>query len=510
MPVQDQASTLAFLADPANYGEPASPVAIIETHISVVFLVGRRAYKLKRAVCLPYVDFSTAQRRLAACEKELELNRRTAAALYIAVHAIRRGADGRLAFADQGELVDAVVEMARFDEETLFDRMAARGQLTPALATELARGIARFHAGADIDHRRRGAANIMSVLDINEQSLAATRIFAPDDVARLNAALRAALRRHEALLDARAQAGKVRRCHGDLHLGNICLVNGAPTLFDCLEFNDALATIDVLYDLAFLVMDLWRCGRESIANLVLNRYLDERDEADGLPLMPFFMSLRAAVRAHVVAARAETAGEGDRAASIREARAFMGLALRLLEPAPARLVAIAGLSGTGKSTLAAALACRIGPAPGARILASDRIRKRIHGVSAETSLPQDAYAAQASEQVYAILAREARAILATGHAVIADAVFLRPEDRERIEQSALDAGVPFAGLRLEASPAELFTRVEARRGDISDANADVLRLQLARRQESDGWTRIQADDGIAAVVARASAALRCD
>ena len=323
---EDQSPTLNFLKDPKTHGKRASDIVTVETHISFVVLVGCRAYKLKRAVRLPYVDFSTAFRRLFICQRELELNRRTAPTLYFAVRRITREANGHLAFDGSGPLVDAVVEMARFDEESLFDKMAARGALTQSLLTETARTIARFHVDAAVDHSRKGSANMEWVIATNEQALAQTRLFASRSAAA-STAFRALLGRNAALLDAREKAGKVRRCHGDLHLRNICLVEGAPTLFDCIEFDETLATIDVLYDLAFLIMDLWHRGLKSSANIVLNRYLDERDETDGLPVLPFFMAVRALVRAHVTATQSEQLQAGLRDQYIQEAQTYFDLSI---------------------------------------------------------------------------------------------------------------------------------------------------------------------------------------
>lgn len=504
----DQAAIIAFLTEPGTYDVASDDIRKIETHISIIVLVGDRAFKLKRAVRLPYADFSTAERRLAACRQEVELNRRTAPMLYRAVRRITREDDGRLAFEGLGALVDAVVEMTRFDEDTLFDRMAARDALTPPLLTELARVIARFHNLAATDHTRGGFANMASVLDINDRAFAMTHLFAPKTVAAFNTACRAALDRHAPLLDARERAGKVRHCHGDLHLRNICLVAGAPTLFDCIEFDKAMATVDILYDLAFLIMDLWHRGLRRAANIVLNRYLDEQDESDGLRLVPFFMAVRAAVRAHVTATQADDA-KGARGQQLaREAQAYFDLALDLLASVTPRLVAIGGLSGSGKSTIAAAIADRIGPPPGARILASDRIRKRLHGVSAETRLRSGAYRPEVSENVYGLLADGARTIAGNGHAVIADAVFDRPTDRARIAQSAADARVPFTGLWLEAPPEALLERVGARRSDASDATADVVHAQLRSDHGAVEWLRISTRDGADIAAARAIEVLR--
>jgi len=498
MIVEDQAATVAFLSDPATHGG-VGPVDTMETHISRIFLAGERVFKMKRAVKLPYVDFSTPGRRLEACRREVEFNGATTPELYRGVRSVTRRADGGLAFDGGGELVDAVVEMTRFDQQALFDRMALTGQLTPDLMTETARMIVRFHRGAPVVHSGGGTANIAGVLDINEAAFATSGTFAADDIAPLNHAFRQALESHAALLDRREAAGKVRRCHGDLHLRNIVLVNGAPRLFDCIEFNDAIASIDTLYDLAFLLMDLWHRGFEAFANRVMNRYLDEADDEDGFPLLPFFMAIRAAVRAHVTATRIDEGSdpEGRLAA---EARSYFDLAARLLRPCPNRLVAIGGLSGTGKTTVAEALAPSLGPPPGARIVESDRVRKAMHGVPAETRLPPKAYLPETSERVYAEMAWRAGLILSEGGTVVADAVFDRRHDRERIEAVASMRSVPFRGIWLDADPALLWERVRDRAGGPSDATVDVLARQLARKAACDDWEKIDAAAETAAIV----------
>ncbi|MGY6246802.1 bifunctional aminoglycoside phosphotransferase/ATP-binding protein [Bosea thiooxidans] len=498
MPTVNQDEVVAFLTSEAGFGCGEAPPKLVETHISFVVLSGPHAIKLKRAVRLGYVDFSTPERRLTTCERELELNRRTAPKLYKAVHRITREADGRLALNGGGELVDAVVEMARFDEDGLFENLAARGAIGKPVLTRLAGRIAEFHAAAEADRSGDGSDRIAAVLDINARAFATTGLFPPAQLEALESAFRARLAALSDLLDARARAGKVRRCHGDLHLSNICLIDGEPTLFDCLEFDEAMATTDILYDIAFLLMDLWHRGLRAEANLVLNRYLDADDEEDGLPLISFLMALRAAVRAHVTATQAQAAGPA--AADRREeAQAYFELAQDLLRSRPARLIAVGGLSGSGKSTVAAALAAEIGPAPGARILASDRIRKHLFRVSAETRLPADAYRPDISDKVYAELAGRATRIAERGHAVVTDAVFDRPDERTRIANAALSASVPFQGIWLDADADRLLQRVRSRTGDVSDATPDVLAAQLTHSLGAITWTRVRADADTKAV-----------
>jgi aminoglycoside phosphotransferase family enzyme len=265
---EEQKTVRAFLIDPDTYGTTDN-VERIDTHISHLFLVGKRVFKLKRSVRLPYLDFSSPAQRLAACETELRLNRRTAPELYLGVRRITAGTNGP-ALDGSGALLDAVVEMRRFDQDALFDSMAQRGTLTSRYLDELAQEITALHANARVDDDADGVENIASVLRVNAEAFRQSSVFAKADIARLAASFNSALKTHAARLDARARAGQVRRGHGDLHLRNICLYEGHVRLFDCLEFNEALATADVLYDLAFLAMDLWYRGLQREASQVVN------------------------------------------------------------------------------------------------------------------------------------------------------------------------------------------------------------------------------------------------
>jgi aminoglycoside phosphotransferase family enzyme/predicted kinase len=510
---QDQAGTIAFLRAELQGMGGAEPVEIVQTHISVILLGKTLAWKLKKAVAFPYLDFRRVEQRLALCKRELALNRRTAPLIYKRVRRVVRTADGGLRLDGDGALVEAVLEMQRFDEACVLDRMAIRGELTPQIITRLARVIADFHERAKPASglTRSGSQRIGDILQINDQALDAARtVIGKLQVDRLVAATRELWQRHSRLLDERQHTGHVRLCHGDLHLRNIVLIAGMPTLFDCLEFDADLATIDTLYDLAFVLMDLWHRDLQGLANLLLNRYLNEADAADaaggigavgggdgetqGLALLGLFMSMRATVRGHVQASRALAMDDADvrRKPAIEEARAYLALAANLLQPRPARLVAIGGLSGSGKSTAAAAVAAAVGAPPGARVLSSDRVRKALHGVAPQTRLGPQAYRPEVSERVYAVLREQAAATLATGHSVIVDAVFDRQAERERIEAVASACATPFQGVWLEAPQDVLLERVDKRRGDPSDADADVVRRQLERDLGSLHWTRLPA------------------
>jgi uncharacterized protein len=509
----DQRETIAFLGRATSYGPGIERVETIATHVSLVFMAGDYAYKLKRAVKLPYLDFSTVEQRREACAAELSLNRRTAPGLYLDVRRIGRDATGAMCFSHQGPALDWVVVMRRFDQDLLFDALAKSGRLEPWLMDALADHIAAFHQAAERRGDWGGAAAMIDIAEENHRCLiaAAQAGFPRERVDGVREKWHRGVDAVVELLADRRAAGKVRHCHGDLHLRNICLFDGRPTLFDCLEFSEALASIDILYDLAFLLMDLEHRGLPQFANRVLNRYLDRTTEDDGLAAMPLFLSSRAGIRAHVTATALEQAGSADRAAEMaREARRYLDLAYRVLEPQPRRLVAIGGLSGSGKSTLAAGLAPEIGLRPGARLLRSDVARKLMLGVVPETPLPAEAYTPDITRRVYDALSRKAAMALAGGYSVIVDAVALQPAERWSFAQIAAKAGVQFTGLWLEAGAEAMAGRIRGRSGDASDATAEVLAQQLRQDPGPMDWTRIDAGGGPEQSLAAARRALALD
>ncbi|MEO7689255.1 MAG: AAA family ATPase [Sphingomonas sp.] len=501
----DQAAVVAFLATGAALG-CAAPPRRIDTHAATIFLGPDRAWKLKRAVRFAYLDFSTPDRRRAALDAELVLNLRTAPGLYLAVHPITRDAAGGLALDGPGDAVDWLLEMHRFPDGALLDEIAGTGALEGQLLVQLADAIVAFHRDAAPALEADGAAILRDIVAGNQVSMALfPEILPPDLTDRLCAAHLDLVGRHAPLLDRRARTGRVRHGHGDLHLANIALIEGHPTLFDCLEFDPALATIDVLYDLAFLLMDCWRRGLHAEANILFNRYLDRSpEEESGMALLPLFLSVRAAIRAHVLAAQSQRAGD-DRALADM-ARAYLRLAEKVVRDQPIRLIAIGGLSGTGKSAVARALAGSFGPPPGARILRSDVMRKRAAGVAPETRLTSDHYAGAVSARVYATIDRLAAAALAQHCAVIADAVFARRDERDAIEVVAERKGVPFSGLWLETVEAIRVRRVTTRQADASDADARVVRAQRTTDiGDLDGWRTVDANAALPEVVAAAMA-----
>lgn len=510
---QDQREVAAFLSQPEAY-DADGPVERIDTHAAMVFLVGKLAYKVKRAVKFPYMDFSTLRRRHMFCLREVELNRRTAPNLYRGVVPITRHSSGRLAVDGPGAVVEWAVVMRRFDQDGLFDHLAETQALTEDICRGAADAIASFHSLAERLSGKAAAgggyAGMQWVIDDNVDEIRERPDLFP--LAALDAFADASQQRLadcREILDQRLARGLVRRCHGDLHLRNICMIDGTPTIFDGIEFDDRLSCIDVMYDLAFLLMDLERRDLRACGNIVLNRYLRCSEDLDGLAALPLFLSARAGVRAKVAASAA--ASQRDRAARAKtqaEAAGYFRLARTLLEPGPPRLIALGGLSGTGKTSLARRIAPLVGTAPGALLLRSDVIRKKLAGVGELTRLPRAAYSAAMTEEVYAVLSARAAETLAAGHGVVVDAAHLKPSERAQIEQVARIQDVPFDGIWLEASLDTTLNRVAGRARDASDATGEIVRMQTGFRIGDVSWSRVNAEGPPDVLVSRMFERLR--
>jgi aminoglycoside phosphotransferase family enzyme/predicted kinase len=465
---------------------------------------------MKRAVRFSFLDFRTLADRERALRAELRLNLRTAPTLYERVLPVTREAAGTLALEGKGQPVEWLLQMRRFPSDALYENIAERGGLTAEEIDRLAEAVVAFYAIAEPRPDKGGFLGMREVVEGNAEDLSrlAGEALSPEAVAEVDRLSRALLERHAPLLEARRRDGLVRHCHGDLHLRNIVRLDGRPVLFDCIEFNDDFACIDVLYDLAFLVMDLEDRGLGPLAQRLLQGYVERTGEAEGLALLPLFLGARAAIRAKVEGFAAGVQAEpAERERRRALARGYLALALRALKPPPPRLVAIGGRSGTGKSSLAAALAPALGAMPGAVVLRSDVLRKRLFGRQPSERLPAEAYAPEVSARVFAEIERGAARILAAGHAVIADAVYGQPSQRAGIAAVAEAAGAPFCGIWLCAPEAELERRVEARRGDASDADAAVVRLQRALDETGVTWLRLRADRPLAAILADAQKCL---
>ena len=505
-----QDDVLAFLARTSTHD--GAPVRRIDTHAAVVFLAGSRAFKVKRAVRFPFLDYSTLDKRKAACTAEIEANRRFAPDLYRGVVAITQESDGRLSLGGSGEPVEWAVEMRRFDETATLDRLAERNALGPTLAETLGQVVAQAHADAPEVAALPWIDAIATYIEQNDTAFREFgELFEIGAVAELMEHSRSALARIRPLLMARGRLGLVRRGHGDLHLGNIALIDGRPVLFDAIEFDPLAASGDVLYDLAFLLMDLVERGLRPAANVVLNRYLLETrraEDLDALAALPLFMSVRAAIRAKVTAARLAYASACECAPIAATAKKYFQLATRLISPPRPLLVAIGGLSGTGKSVLARALAPDLLPEPGAVVLRSDVERKGLFGVLETDRLPAEAYVAEVTAHVYGVLADKAHRAIGAGHAAIVDGVFADPDQRKTIAMVADSAGVAFRGIFLSTDLATRLARVGGRANDASDADAAVAKQQEGYALGSVDWSVLDASGDIAQTLRLTKSALK--
>lgn len=490
-----QEDAIAFLSDPRNHKPEPKRVDRIDTHCAIVFLAGETVYKIKRAVLYDYIDCSTLSKREALCRRELEINQPHAPLIYHDVVAITREEPGMLAIDGSGEPLEWALRMHRFDEESVLENMAERGALSATVATDLGKMVARLHQVAETVSGADGSDLVREVIDELARVFSElTQTFDEGETGALDAGLRAQLDRWQTRLRKRARQGFVRRCHGDLHLRNIVRMGDEIVPFDALEFDDRLATTDILYDLAFLMMDMLHRGLLREANTTFNQYFSQEQThagLRGLALLPLFLSIRAGIRAMVSAQAARLEPEKSDALQKR-ARHYMHEAREYLDPNPARLVAVGGLSGTGKSVLARSLAPLIGIAPGALLIRSDIERKHHFHVSETTRLDASRYSRDVSREIYRILLEKAGLALAAGHSVVLDAAYMSVQERQAVANLAQELQVPFFGLWLQADRQTLIERVRARKADASDADTAVVDLQHEQKIGPMDWARIDA------------------
>lgn len=492
-PEGGQAATVRFLSDPASYRLSQADLERFDTHAAIVVLAGADAYKIKRAVTYNYLDFSTLEKRRKAIEHEFEVNRVNAPDTYLGVVPIVRNPEGNLSFGGAGEVVEWALHMRRFATSAILSNLFAADPPQDQAIRDLAQTVVRLHAGAAQVITSYEPARIGAIVEELREALSEfEKRLPPAAVDAFIDRAHAELDRVRFCLKIRGRRGCIRRCHGDLHLGNIVQIDGKPVVFDAIEFDDELATIDVLYDLAFLIMDLDMRGYGQAANLLLNRYLQiTRSSLDiyGLAAMPLFLAIRAGIRAMVALQRG---ADGDRPAE-DEAWRYLDRALGYLSLRSPMLLAVGGCSGAGKSTLARGLAPIVGDAPGAIHLSSDIERKDLAGADELQRLGDEGYTPEVTAAVQGRLQSKAARILRGGASVIVDATFLHAQDRNAIEAIARRLKIPFAGLWLAVSLPVAQARVEARRADVSDATRSVVERQFAAASPPTDW--IQIDSG---------------
>ena len=508
----DPARILAALHEPRTYPRGVDRVEVIETHISRVFLAGDYAYKVKKPVALGFLDFSTLDARRFFCKEELRLNRRTAPELYLAVVPITE-ARGGVHVGGSGEALEYAVEMRRFPQEALAEHVARRGELDSRRIDAIAEAVAAFHAAAPAAFREGDYGSAASVIgpalanfdqlsplvsDAGERAaLGELRSWTEREAARLRS-----------VFGARQREGFVRECHGDLHLGNIVFLEGRPVLFDCIEFDPALRWIDVINEVAFLVMDLLEHDLPAGAWRFLNAYLEATGDYGGVRVLRYYLVYRALVRAKIARMRETQPGDAKaRGRAHREFGEYLALAASLSVPARPALIAMHGVSGSGKT----AVAQRLLETLGAVRVRSDVERKRLHmlpaGARTRSAPGAGIYAPAATRLTYDRLARAARDALEAGYRVVVDAAYLARAERDAFRALARDAGAEFLIVSCEAPAEFLRERVakrEAAASDASEAGVAVLERQLATREplgedETGCVARIETARGEAAI-----------
>ena len=502
------------LLTPAAYPHPVTSVTLIETHISWVFLTGDYVYKVKKPVNFGFLDFSSLERRRHFCEEEVRLNRRFAPTLYLdAVPIVGPPAAARILRAGEvggdGEPIEWAVRLRQFDEAGRLDRLLDSGGLSAQGCEELAVEMARIQDRLEIADETTPWGTSEAVADAIDSTLGRLRQHRPEiceRVAVLERDMHCRLEACSGAIEARRRAGRVRQCHGDLHLANIVWHEGRFVPFDSIEFSDALRWIDVASDVAFLAMDLESRGRGDLATTFTSSWIEAADDHHAAVVLPVYLIYRAMVRATVAAIRSMQSNVGQHAdpaaaaAANAESDRYLALAERLLVDRRPLLVATSGVSGSGKTTVAGEVAAALG----AVRLRSDVERKRIAGMAA-TDRPHDAvqeaaiYSPESTRRTYARLAKLARLILASGTSVVVDAACNRRWERRMLADAAQEAGVPMVWLSLEVPEAVAVARVAARQAvgtDASDASVDIVRAQFAAREpiQSEEFTRTSDGD----------------
>jgi aminoglycoside phosphotransferase family enzyme/gluconate kinase len=463
----------------------AHAAQVIETHISWVLLIGEYAYKVKKAIDLGFLDYLQLASRKHFCEEELRLNRRTAPDLYLEVVAI--GGSVEAPVLGMQPAIEYAVQMRRFGDEALMDVRLALGKVQAEHVDVLAHDVARFHAQADRVDEHVPYGDAQTIRTAAMQNFEQMRSLLTDaaDVQQLDRLEQATQREWEAcreLFGQRRAQGFVRECHGDMHLGNIVLLDDVPVPFDGIEFAPSLRWIDVLDEVAFTMMDLLHHGRADLAWRYLNAYLQETGDYTGVGVLRFYLAYRAAVRAKIAAIRVSQSAKPE---ALQACRTHLALAQRCLSERQPALVITHGLPGSGKSTFAQYVVEQLG----AVRIRSDVERKRLFGLSALESSQRsglDIYSAEATALTYDRLQMLAQDALEAGHTVIVDAAFLRRVERVRFARLARSRGLPFVIASLDADVKTLQSRIHARRYDASEADVAVLdRLQAAQQPPAD-------------------------
>lgn len=462
------------------YPHPVREISVTQTHISWVILTGDYAYKVKKPANFGFLDFSTLAKRQRFCQEELRLNQRLAPALYLAVLPIRLNAQGEYGWGEAGEVVEYAVKMRQFDQQDLWLTCFEQGKLTVQDLENLGTQIAHFHQESPTDEYITSFGSVAMIKRVVDSNYDATASYTTDwglakEFREIQSFTDNYLETHQDWFIERQSLGKIRECHGDLHLGNICFFQGRICVFDCIEFNEEFRLTDGVYDVAFLVMDLEFRGRQDLAYAFLNRYLELTGDYLAARLLPFYCSIRAYIRAKVNSFLSSDSGapatlrQEAKITAIQYYRAAWNYSQKL-KP---QLFIMAGLSGSGKSTVARYLSQKYG----AIHIRSDAVRKHLGGIPLQQKGGAELYTPAMTERTYGELLRLAVALLAAGQSVVLDAKYDRVNLRQQVCQAVGDLAISVRLIHTQAPVEVLRERLDLRTGDIADATADLVEQQ---------------------------------
>ncbi|BAU13521.1 hypothetical protein LEP3755_40610 [Leptolyngbya sp. NIES-3755] len=468
------------LLDPAVYNHPVQgSIELIQTHVSYVFLTGDYVYKLKKPVNFGFLDYSTLEKRKFYCEEELRLNQRGAAELYLGILPIAQEGD-KFVLGGTGEIVDYVVKMEQFPQDTLLSAMYDRGELTEQHLIDLAKVLAAFHKSAPTNDYILSfgeVSQIRQAIDENyDQTIGYIGVAqTQEQFDQTKAYTDKLFAESESLFKSRVEQRFIRECHGDVHLRNICFWNNKILLFDCIEFNEPFRFVDTMFDIAYIIMDFDARNRPDLSNLFLNAYLEQSGDWEGLQVLPLYNSRQSYVRAKVTSFLLSdpSVPEAVKEESKETASRYYRLSYEYTKPKQGKIILMSGLSGSGKSTIASKLARE----SGAIQIRSDAVRKHLGGIALDEKGDQSLYSAEMTEKTYDRLLSLGVTLASQGYTVILDAKYDRQSLRASVIEQAQAQGIEIGILYCEASEDVLRDRIAQRQGDISDANLEVLANQ---------------------------------